>query len=620
MKALLWTEWVLVLRDRRATAAGVAMVLLLSLVPHLFSRVFDAPPDFQEELGIEAPVVVSGELGWVVEGPRPAWLDPGLGTAAAPEALVRFWTETGAESGVHFEVLGLVPGARLDAVARVVKEAAFEERQQRAAQVGMVGPWEETLQVVFLDTPVPSAPFRFPDVPLGAVVVLIAGTMGSLSWIMESLPRARAGGWLESLAALPLRRGQVVSAWLGVACTMTLVGVAIGYLGHLLGGRLSGETGLGPRGWLVPCGALLLVPLQVLAFATAHDLRASVMRSLWVLPGLSVLILGALVCLSAAPGWVPWIPVGGLVVACLGLVGPSSLPLTLGVSVAVSLAAVWASVLVLEGPGAQVQAVGRVAARRARGNWFPEAALLVALGIASSVAWSPGIWQEDLVRVLLTSHLLFYALPALVAPRVLGVPSRDLLHLVWPGARTLALAGFGAAATLAFGVLAHALQQAWVPMDPVWAKLAEDAVLPLSLPASLLLLAVLPGVCEELLFRGAVLGLLRKGLPAGVAVVVQAALFALAHVYGFKWAPTFGVGLATGWLVVRTGSLLPAMVLHVLHNGVAVWFSGRIVLDLTSLEFQAVLVGALVFGGAALARAGRGSGGREPTPGGKDAG
>ena len=50
------------LRDRRATVAGVAMVFLLSLVPHLFSRVFDAPPDLQEQLGVAAPVVVGGEL------------------------------------------------------------------------------------------------------------------------------------------------------------------------------------------------------------------------------------------------------------------------------------------------------------------------------------------------------------------------------------------------------------------------------------------------------------------------------------------------------------------------------------------------------------------------------
>jgi membrane protease YdiL (CAAX protease family) len=606
VKALLWTEWLLVLRDRRATAAGVVMVFLLALAPHLILGVFGGPPDLQEELGIVAPTRTSGDLGWVVEGPRPAWLAPALGTETTPEALVRFWTETGAEAGVHFEVLGLVPGARLDQVADQVKHAAFAERQDRAAQVGMLGPWEETVEVVFVDSPAPDPPFQFPDVPLGAVLVLIAGTMGSLSWVMEALPRARSGGWLESLAALPLRRGQVVLAWLGVAASMTLVGVVFGAAGHAVGGLISGETGWGRSGWLVPIAVLLFVPLQVLAFATASDLRASVMRSLWVLPGATVLVLAALICATSHPAWVPWIPVGGLVVACLGLVGPSALPLTLALAAALSLAAGRACVALLEGAGAQVRAVGRVAERRARGNWFPEAGLLVALGIASVVAWSPGIWGQDVVRVLLTSHLLFYALPALAAPRVLGLPARELLPMRWPGVGVLLLAGLGACATLSFGVLVTVAQQALMPLDPFWTKLIEDTFLPLSGGASLLLLALLPGICEELLFRGAVLGLLRKGMPGGWAVLLQAALFAVAHLYGFRWLPTFGVGLAAGWLVLRTGSLLPAMVLHTLHNGLAAHFGGEITLELARFETQAILLGAMALGVTALALAGKG--------------
>ena len=122
------------------------------------------------------------------------------------------------------------------------------------------------------------------------------------------------------------------------------------------------------------------------------------------------------------------------------------------------------------------------------------------------------------------------------------------------------------------------------------------------------LLALLPGICEEMLFRGAVLGLLRKGMPAGWAVWVQAALFSLAHLYGFRLLPTFGVGLATGWLVLRTGSLLPAVLLHTLHNALAVSQGSELALDLGDPSTVGALVGMVLVGLLALVLAGRGEG------------
>ena len=84
------------------------------------------------------------------------------------------------------------------------------------------------------------------------------------------------------------------------------------------------------------------------------------------------------------------------------------------------------------------------------------------------------------------------------------------------------------------------------------------------------LVAVVPAVCEELLFRGWMLaGLLgRSHLPARVwaAVVVQAAAFALFHLLPERMPQTFVVGLVLGWLVVRTHSLLPAVICHLAHN------------------------------------------------------
>jgi len=79
-------------------------------------------------------------------------------------------------------------------------------------------------------------------------------------------------------------------------------------------------------------------------------------------------------------------------------------------------------------------------------------------------------------------------------------------------------------------------------------------------------LAVLPAVCEETAFRGALLSAAKR---PWVGVVVVAVLFAASHGALVRAPITFGVGVLAGALRVSTGSLWPAVGLHVLHNGFA---------------------------------------------------
>ncbi len=73
---------------------------------------------------------------------------------------------------------------------------------------------------------------------------------------------------------------------------------------------------------------------------------------------------------------------------------------------------------------------------------------------------------------------------------------------------------------------------------------------------------------EETLFRGFLQGLLQERYGRIVAIVGQAAIFALAHLgyYPVSAWPlllvVFLVGLVTGWLVDRRGTLLPAGIAH----------------------------------------------------------
>lgn len=86
----------------------------------------------------------------------------------------------------------------------------------------------------------------------------------------------------------------------------------------------------------------------------------------------------------------------------------------------------------------------------------------------------------------------------------------------------------------------------------------------------LISIGVLGPIAEELLFRGAVLGSLLEWRPIRsmpwIAILLSAALFSLAHMNPAQMPGTIAIGLLYGWLVYRTGSLLPGIVGHVFNN------------------------------------------------------
>lgn len=86
-------------------------------------------------------------------------------------------------------------------------------------------------------------------------------------------------------------------------------------------------------------------------------------------------------------------------------------------------------------------------------------------------------------------------------------------------------------------------------------------------------LAVVPAVCEEALFRGYLFAALERATSGGRAIWVSALLFGLFHVVvgspasPERFLPSAFLGLVLGWLAWHSGSVLPGMLLHFLHNG-----------------------------------------------------
>lgn len=85
---------------------------------------------------------------------------------------------------------------------------------------------------------------------------------------------------------------------------------------------------------------------------------------------------------------------------------------------------------------------------------------------------------------------------------------------------------------------------------------------------------------EELLFRGALLSILRTRLGDGWAIGLSAVIFGTVHLPDLAWlwyaVPNLVlVGLFCAWLRVRSGSIWPSFVAHAANNALATiaWFT-----------------------------------------------
>jgi len=91
--------------------------------------------------------------------------------------------------------------------------------------------------------------------------------------------------------------------------------------------------------------------------------------------------------------------------------------------------------------------------------------------------------------------------------------------------------------------------------------------------------ALVPAVAEEFFFRGYVLSALRSRLEPVRAVGYSALIFGLFHVINGsvlsleRFFPTTILGLALGFVAIRTRSLWPGVLLHTIHNGLLFWLT-----------------------------------------------
>ena len=511
----------------------------------------------------------------VREGLLEAWLDV---SAATDSADVRILSHAPRASSIE-------AAGRLQQVVELVHE---RRREARWRDAGGEGSLQDVLAVRDVDVASQeesggaSAGRR---VPLLLILTIFAAGSALASDVVAG---EKERGTLETLYLTPSHRRNIALSKYIVVAGLTLISGLLNVGSMILGHRLGwiGESAVG--GDIVAAGAiattcLLVVPLALLLGGLLLGLSAYArsIKEYQVLATpvmLFALIPGLLAMSQDIPlnTWTAMLPIANVALAVRdALLGP--LPVSMLALVLLSSIA-WGLVT--------MRWVGEVLSREEAILGFDPEPLLaqtvsgrrraVMLGMASTalvffyVGQLLQSWNLT-VGLLLSLWVLLPLLGGVVLKIAWsGGKLRDVLSLRPASLRSLlgaGLLGMGSVIPMLQGVFK--LQNRFLPMPEDTLKALED--LTSGNPALMFfLLAISPAICEELVFRGAFLGLLRRVVPTRRAVFLSSIFFGLTHLSIFRLLPTTILGVVMGWLVVRTGSLASSIVFHMMYNGSAV--------------------------------------------------
>jgi len=158
--------------------------------------------------------------------------------------------------------------------------------------------------------------------------------------------------------------------------------------------------------------------------------------------------------------------------------------------------------------------------------------------------------------------------PAVVYALGAELDLRQAFALRWARPSAMLAGVVVAAGMCAAGTVILRLQEAFAPISTTdrvaWEALFDEAsAAPI---VAVVALAIAPAVAEEALFRGVLLHRLQREFGRSGAVIVGALLFGLFHRSGYRFFAQALLGLLLGWLVIRSSSLVPAIVGHLAYN------------------------------------------------------
>lgn len=501
-----------------------------------------------------------------------------------------------------------------DQFAAVIDSLAEEATRERLARAGLPSTTIDPVRLTFRDAqglPMRMGRQSVPSVIAAILILLSVLTLtGAFYPAVDAIAGEKERGTIETLLIAPCQAWEIAAGKFWAILVVTMVTL----LSNVL--SIAGTAWVAVR--FVP-NELEIFPAQTaagLAIAVAAFLALSAVGAALCLAvtassrstkeaqhSLTPVIVGVslLSGIAIAPGMSPHgvlaaVPFAGQVLVAREALAPTSsgpvtallvpLAITILSATGVAVLLLWITGTLLtdeevlfRGPDAADGLFRRPTARR----WpTPVQGILpVILGLAA-LWYGQAFVPEQLLLTIPLQQLASVAFPLAIVLLWQRVGVVDTLRLAAPARgplRSLVVVAGSAIIGLGLFILAAILLSRFVGVDTsedarALSKKIADLVATNPTWLVWIVIAALPAVCEELLFRGWVLSgfVGRHGERSRLvaAVGAQALLFAVMHLLPERMPGTFLMGLATGWLAIRTRSILPGIVCHAANNSMPI--------------------------------------------------
>lgn len=435
------------------------------------------------------------------------------------------------------------------------------------------------------------------------ILLIIWAATGAFYPAIDACAGEKERGTLETLLVSPAERTEIVVGKLIAVSLFSTVTALTNVLSMMLAGWLFlerlpqfGAPPLVLSLWLIPAVIPVAILFAGVSIALAAQARSTREAQYYLMP--VILVTMPLVLLPTTPGvdislGTSLLPVTGLVLVLKALLAGQlgenwvyTIP-AVGMTLALCVVAVRVAirqfesekVLFREAEILSAKALLRNLAELRRRPAGPLLGVVAGLAIlAIKLAWSvraemPGDF-DGFVRLQLRAQLVTFALPAVLGAILLSHRPRELLGFRRTSAKQLTAAIVLALLLQPLGVLLQRLLLNLFPPGEVtgsFLQRLDSLVAEGSLFVVLVAFAITPAVCEELAFRGLVLGCFFGTGRQFLGVVASAIFFAAAHLFLVQQISAGLLGIILGGIVVFTGSLWPAIVFHAVYNGGILW-------------------------------------------------
>lgn len=468
-------------------------------------------------------------------------------------------------------------------------DARKQDRTDALHRRGFAADPEESIKLSRVDvaTPEQAAGFYFGRL-LPLLLVFLTLTGASVA-AMDSVAGEKERGSLETLLTTSVSRFEIITAKqltiLSVALFITLaqagnlfVYLALGFIEF----SADLEIDVSPGAVLVLLAlyvpvAVVVSSLLLMVSAYAKTYRETQLYLLPVFFGLMILTAAGLLPGVSLRSLIAVVPVANVSVAVREImVGHYDIPMLL-----VTCGAMLAAAFLLLRSSSRMLGMERLitaqdtdaADLEGGAALFPRRVLLWFVGMWALIIIAPanvealtrleGQWAFNMFVIFFGGSLLMIRLHRLDWRQALAL--RPVRPQVWLAVLLLV------PSTLLTGIFIVGLSSVFLPFPEEMLEKFASQLIPDDFPIwkIILMLAITPGIVEEMAFRGLLLHGLHRRLRPLVLILVVGVIFGLFHQALFRILPTAYLGMVLTTVAVLTGSIFPCMLLHAGNNAFA---------------------------------------------------